>query len=656
MLIWCYGAATAEKEEINLPREGDGLVFTPVGSVVTAGNEYIIPLRLEAAEIYSAAHDLVLRVRNISSILKSRATDDTEYVSDLANNFVEEFEVTLKALWESLHHHLATPEDFNYDRRRKTHKGKGREKRGAAALGLVALGGLATGAYFGYQYNSDKVNEIHDILTGLKSDAETSFDEINLHSEILNITSSQTLENKESIEELKAAHNKTIDLIRQLMNDVLGLQVIQKAHGILIHLQLALSSFREECRLLDRALSDLFNGYIHPYVLTNDNFFSLLQSIEKPNHKLIFPISKSNIRLFREVTAVTYRYTKVNGTVFFYFMVPLQSYPPIKYNTYSITVNPIAYNQSDGRADPIFITINVQNQFISVSEDNKFYTLHSSLNNCKNYGNLYICPPTSAIYNSEMPTCESSIFFKTRHYKDLCNFSLQRKLFPSFTLLHDKWLYMIKPNMTLLIRCSNRPQPIDPVVLTNSSGILKLPDSCAATGTSLHLPSSSLSIGKTAELFSNSFNKSSSYLRSSKLLGEATGVYNTLSNMYVRQEEHNNFKINTDLIPLVRKLEIIHSKTANIPIPVDHFMYTISVAVALLFVFQVGAWLQKRDVCRPSCSRVREEATGAYCIRRPRNNHGSLGTVEMQEDTRRYKRGKEDAISKLRRIASESTM
>ena len=132
-----------------------------------------------------------------------------------------------------------------------------------------------------------------------------------------------------------------------------------------------------------------------------------------------------------------------NGTVFFYLIVPLQSYPNIKFNTYSITVNPIAYNQTDGSADPLFITINLDNKFISVSEDNKFYMLSENLLNCKTYGHLYICPPTTAIYNSELPTCESSIFFKTDHYKNLCNYSIQRKLFPTFTLLHDKWLYRI---------------------------------------------------------------------------------------------------------------------------------------------------------------------------------------------------------------------
>ena len=62
------------------------------------------------------------------------------------------------------------------------------------------------------------------------------------------------MENKNSITEVGIAHNKTVAFIREISQDVIGLKVVQKAHGILLHLQLALTSFIEECRIIDEEL------------------------------------------------------------------------------------------------------------------------------------------------------------------------------------------------------------------------------------------------------------------------------------------------------------------------------------------------------------------------------------------------------------------
>jgi len=491
-----------------------------------------------------------------------------------------------------------------------------------------------------------RVDGLHEILTALKDDVQVGFEEINVHTSILNMTSEQSLQNKHSIEELQLAHNRTIDFILALSTDVVGLKIIQKAQGILMHLQLALTSFIEESRIIDRALIDLFNGYVHPYVLSNDAFLKLLRSIETPNHKLLFPVTSENIKQFRDLISVTYRHTKQRGTVYFYLMVPLQSFPPINYNLFSMTTYPITYdyskinklNSTERPSKSLFLTLELEHKYFAISNDSKYYMLFKDLNHCLSFNTLYVCPPTSAIYNVELTTCESSIFFRTPEHKDLCNFKIQKKVFPTFTLLGDKWLYHIKPNISLLIRCSSSAHPIDPVVLTNATGMLRLPDTCAASGSNIHLPSSSMTMAKEPELFPHRFNRSTSYLQSSFVLKEATQLfYDDINKSYISSTADNNFKLDSQLLPLIRKMEYIHSKAVNVPVLVDHFMYIVIAAITILFLLHLRYLRDcRRRCCGPVCT---------YSIQQH---------IPEQADAEDDVSPHDDAVVRLKRIASSS--
>ena len=597
---------TGEGDE---PIKGDGLIFTPAGTLRLVGNTYIVPLRLEAPILFEAAQSLVTQVRQISGTLGNQDGDEgTKYMAQIAEKFVDEFQATLDQLLALLRHHLAHPSQPPYERRPANRRQRVRNRRGAAvAVGLAAVGGLATGAYLGSSYSAAKVDNIHEILTALKSDMISSIDEINVHSRILNITTSQAQLNENSINELSLAHNKTLLWVQALASDIIGLKSVQMAHGILIHLNLALSAFRDECRILDNALSILFGGYIHPYIMNDDALLSLLTNIESNNHKLLFTPQHNNVRLFREITAVTFRRNRANGTAIFYFLIPMLSHPVNSFDLYSIDAVPLRVTPKD--KSPFFATVNTHFQYISISDDSKFYMLHTKddIMDCMSYSDFLLCPPSTAIYSAELLTCEAAIFFNKPLTQNICSFTLKNQIIPQFKLVKDKWLYSINSEMSFYVRCPHA-NLMEKIRLLNSSGLMQLPDSCDATSDQLQLPSTSQSVAKRPELFSHQFNRTKAVLTSSQLVDDASAVI-TGDDLFVHKLSNLNF--NTELMPLLRKIKILNNNVENLPVPANqltNLVTIITVAVVVFLVFQVARF------CGAPCK------TTSGCVCAPRNH------------------------------------
>ena len=566
-------------------KENGGMIFTPRGKLRVAGDSYIVPIRLISSAIYAKGQLVVSKVRNITHLFSAvKDVNGKRVLMDLSNNYKEEFEETVEQLREIIHHHLSRSDHEEAKVRRK------RPKRGAAAV--LAAGGLiaAIGGLIGY--NSVKVDNVHQVVEALKTDVITIDTQVNLHSQILNNTATQTLNNAQAVKELEQALNKTLTLLRTYGDSLAELRAVQRAHAIFLHIQLALTSFKEECRMLDVALDELMDNYLHPFIVSDAQFLNVLKDIEKNAFHPLFPPETANLRLFREVTRVEYRHSRMNGTIMIYLIIPLLSSPLYSFTTYSITSFPVAVdplNKTD-----VFATAIVDHPFISISDDQRHYMLHRDLEGCKSHADLFVCPPTSAIYARDVDSCEGNMFFNRTFVPGLCNYQLKRQHQPTFQLVHDQWLYTISKNMTMLIQCPHKgPQKLP---LTNSSGFLELPDSCSASAEELFLPSSSVSMASEPMVMGAPFSRTSAYLQSKELLRDVE-LYDEISEVVFNYT--GVLEINTKILPLVKRMSIIHSKAQNISVSPDWFMYIISCTIALIISYLIWSWCRNSQCSCP---------------------------------------------------------
>ena len=563
------------------------MIFTPLGTLKVAGDCYVIPIRLQSSAIYNKSLFIVNKVRNITTLFTAmKDGEGKRYLMDLAFNYKTEFEETLNQLDELLQHYFSKSNPIDNKLKRK------RSKRGAVAHLMIAGISATIGGMIGY--NAYKIDEVHEAIDALKSDVVTIDSQINLHSHILNTTSTQTINNAQAIVELEIAHNKTLALLREFGDSLAELRAVQRSYAIFLHMQLALTSFKEESRMLDVALDELMENYLHPFILDNNNLMDVLTDIENNSFHLLFPPEKANLRLFREVTQIEYRFSRVNGTLMIYLIVPLLSSPLYSFTTYAVTSFPMAVDPTN--ETDIFATVVVDHQYISISSDEHHYMLHHTLDHCKSHTDLFVCPPSTAIYASDVSSCEANMFFNRTHIQGLCNYKLKKLRQPTFQLLKGQWLYTTPKNMSLLVQCHHK-EP-HKILLTDRTGLLDLPESCSASALELFLPSSSMSMATEPMVMSSPFNRTDRFLASNELLSEVK-LYDYVVNDLL-YDTSSALEINSNILPLVQRMAVIHSEASKVPLHTDHFTYGITVIVTIILLGQLYSWFRGYACC---CSR-----------------------------------------------------
>ena len=477
MFLALVGILVATQTEPNLRKS---LVFTEVARVDITGNTYIVPYKINITEILNPLYEARVTVQYleksisaVQTIWRGQSTWEVgtllKAIDDQINDFKEfvQFSVTKSPFYS-----------VGYQTR---------SKRGA--LNFV---GEVGNALFGTA-TQEQIDQIHNILNKQKSLTEEERQQLNLHSQILNVTTAQIDKLDHAVGNLRSTVNSLVSNVSLLsardkmwheLNNVLLFT------NNVISSRILFSNFRTHLTNVKLGINQMLEHKLSPFLVPTHTLLQLLSEASVVHPGLLYPPRPEYVGLYRDIIRIVPKSSNTDNIFYFYIMLPLRGLPGSSFDLFQIHSLPVSVPNTS-----YFGQIEVKNKFFAVSQDRSTYTMFDQLTDCNIHNHLYVCPPTGPLYTSAVLNCVAAIFFNDPISVNICPTTLFTHYHPIFIDTNDGWVYSTPTPISFSLNCPAKKLTQN-LVEVSHTGILRIPAGCGASSSSITLPATSQTTGR----------------------------------------------------------------------------------------------------------------------------------------------------------------
>ena len=319
--------------------------FRSKGKIIYAGRNVIIPIILDTLDLIHITQPLLIGLNSVKNRYENLVTEllDRRYKADnismiFPTSMQHHLHLLISDIQErvlNLRSMLDVMEDFGkFDTPSKLTRGK---------RGLFNAGGKLASYLFGL-VDSDSYEETNKIINNLKTLTEEERLSINLHSEILNITSlhmeeitsrqSKAIESIITIDNnlqiLNATLARNLDEIYDLNNSIRMISAISYASSALRDLDYKFSRFIS-------GLTELNRGFLSEKIIKPEHLQTIIAKLIDRNLRPLWPPTREYIQLYYRFSEIM----KINTNKYMYLlMIPLLPDPVTELELYSLKTLP----------------------------------------------------------------------------------------------------------------------------------------------------------------------------------------------------------------------------------------------------------------------------------------------------------------------------
>ena len=472
--------------------------FNKIGTINYSGRTYLLPLLLNIEDLFSMTEPLVAGLKNCQEKYQN-LTDRLTGRRGLTDNLREYFPVSMQSHIHLLLSDLAVRTTNlrtllttmgQYGRPYNVHEPEPNRLRFTRGL----FDGIGTAAHWlTGLIDSNTYQETQDIVENLNTLSERMRAQLNIHSDILNITLLH-------VEEIQAHQGKAIDAINQLEANLAkfnaSLDHMRDVNSAL-HMISAISYASSALRDLDYkfgrfadGLNTLNRGFLAPEIISPDHLGLIINSLSNKNLRPLWPATGEFINMY-------YRFAEVipiNTNNFFYFVtLPLLPQPNTQLDLYSVKYLP--YPVSDN----VTVSFGKMPPFFGISADHSLHTSLSEvdLQNCRSLNSIYFCSEVRALHRGSSPSCVYSLFTNLG-IESNCEKHIGGKLqHPLIIRDESQWLYATSQTLHITIVC---PSHTETKSLTIGVGSLKIGQGCRVNSDYFLIPVTETLKSKKVEL------------------------------------------------------------------------------------------------------------------------------------------------------------
>ena len=452
----------------------DEIVANPAGKLAIYNSKYVFPVRLFQEDVigeYLTLHKQFLHLYELISITPSNVTAS---ISSIVSLLLEELQEWKHDYFSSIAkvHNL-----FNWD----IHGNK-RSKRG-----LVDLGGSLLNVLFGTAEQKD-ITSLNLTLSKVFEHTKSQDMEINLHSQILNVTTRKI--NRINIVQKKLSNliSELDDKIQSMENITEVVELNQYHSNAFSSLILALMNINQKTASLGEGIIAMIRGTLSPLVIENDTLREFLQIIVEKGHSLIINDNEISLNFYYDITTVNAIFEHQTNSILFLISIPINLHHGEIYNMYKIT--------SLLRSTPVsevFTAYKVA-EYLAIGENGGVMEL-DSLQGCNHIDKIFVCALQQEVVNQPESSCAFRLLNSLTPYSPICSKSMIKLKRPSFRLLNRIWYYATPEPLELYIHCftdelSKRTEYVQNITLTGA-GSIKIDSGCTATNEKVHLMATS---------------------------------------------------------------------------------------------------------------------------------------------------------------------
>ena len=152
-----------------------------------------------------------------------------------------------------------------------------------------------------------EVDNIHNQLDSLAQLSEQERRQLNVHSEILNITIRDLRHVHSAINRLEVASNNTAKIIRHF--SLKSILIEREVHLLetIAMLQLALSDLNHDLTNLKIGLHEMLETYVSSFIIPDEAFLTILKQASLKLPGLLFPAEPELLSVYRDISVVISR-------------------------------------------------------------------------------------------------------------------------------------------------------------------------------------------------------------------------------------------------------------------------------------------------------------------------------------------------------------
>ena len=443
-----------------------------IGKLAIYSSKYIFPLRLYEDDIlgqYASLHAQFIALYELI---------EPNIPQNLTGSIVD---VLLEELQEFKHDYFHSVRSvsnlFTWDV--KAHPS--REKRG-----LFNGGGSILNFLLGTAEQSD-IDSLNGTLSKVFLHAQTQDVEINLHTEILNVTTQKI--NKINIVQKKLS-NLILELDQKLQSEDNFSRIIESNmynSNAFSSLILALMNLNQKTSTLREGIISMVSGKLSPAIIDNAKMQELLQIIRQKGHSLLVNENDIALNFYYDISSVNSIFDHKTSSILFLVTIPINLFEQQVFDLYRN--NPLYTSTS---VNDIFAMYKIK-QYLAENNDGSIIELDNMLD-CQRIEKVYVCGLTMELSNQPEKSCSYRLMNKIEPYHPICHKQLFKLHKPTFRLINRVWYYTIPEPLTLNIHCfdkvTQRSNHVQTVTLSGA-GQMELDHGCTASSPEIRLLASS---------------------------------------------------------------------------------------------------------------------------------------------------------------------
>ena len=465
------------------------VTFTQVGQIIYSGSHYVLPIQLSIKDLLGMTEPLLSGLtetrEHYDSLVehlsqKSRGHPSTEFVN---TSFPPSMQQHLLLLMSDLDSRIVNLRGLlatltNYGRQEMSEP-IFRFKR--SPFDFV---GTAASYLFGLIDHSE-FRSMQDIMQQLADLSEKERKQLNIHTQILNVTSLHMDALEQNQKRTKDAI-LTLDANVRAINQTLraeqnNLYTIDNSVRMISALSYAASAMNDLDYIYSRfskGISSMTRGVLSPEILAPNKLQKILDEFDKVNLRALWPSTDPYIPLYYKFSTVI----PVKTDVFlFYVLLPLYPEPNTEMSLYKVTALPYPLKNN--------ITISYGNlpSFFAVSSDHSLYTdlYNSDLENCRQLNSIYFCNEVRPLYKSSHPSCTYALYTNLGIKKHCAKHASSTLIRPIVVRDDNRWLYATSYNVYVTVVCPDKTATIE---LEIGVGSIEIPRNCRINSPFAQLP------------------------------------------------------------------------------------------------------------------------------------------------------------------------
>ena len=483
-ILLCVSASTSAESNERRHRSASSssapstsLFFKQEGRMIMTGRNKIIALKVDIEEVLQPLHHIREKIVHVDIQIRFTNTDKPKQ-SEKMSGFSDKLIIHIKYFLEEIKKLETHMKDFftymlsAVNPMRPNHRGK----RGAINI----LGTLAN-ALFGVA-TQKQVNDIHAHINNMEDLSEKQRNQLNVHTDILNITVRKMTLLTDAVSKLEKTNKNILDVFGRSIVETAQLEHHIEIMECLMSLQLILNDIARDNQEMIFGLREMMEGKLSQSIVPTTKLVDLLQLAD---FNPLYPPTETFIGFYYKTSHVTMKSTNTNAIVF-YIALPMKGDPGDVFDIYRIHPLPVPVPDSQ-----MYLKLATVAPYLAITETRRLYAVLHDVNLCSRYNELFICPP-GQIYDIRIRTCELSLFTNNRSISELCMYQMINEFPPYFVATENGWTYASREDVTLHLRCDTDVGAEKEISIAKGLGKITVASGCSVNSDQMVLPATIL--------------------------------------------------------------------------------------------------------------------------------------------------------------------